>query len=437
MMTFIFPPHIQAGIAAGIYKQVISKSGIPLSMVQGLDGRIAGHAVGSILNDQALPELISNIGGAVLKDVINGSPVSPLIGGFQIIQTHRGFQKTYAILNNLQASVGVLQATTALIGVGTVVGVALTAVNLYQTMKLREDVKQLKLEVVNGFIDLKQALKDQNKMVLQRIDEVAEDIEFKQHHVVLAQAYGHFVQGVNCLRDAAKLQDLGQRNAQIDLAKGMLFHALAAYDNPQLLEDASSAGILRRRECSWAIEQAIALAYESQNAHELVSDRISQLQQKIRKDILTVAERCESEEELDFIFPEIVRIYMHDLAALRSWQGHAEWRQSLSPEEYKNLSDTEFLASEESATSQEVSVIDQPVEQSLYDIAKSKSHFLALRDQLKFLIKPDLRQAHEAYISQQALASGQKSLAPANWQEVPDLTVANLYWYFKSRSAQA
>ena len=436
-MTFIFPPHIQAGIAAGIYKQVISKSGIPLSMVQGLDGRIAGHAVGSLLDEQALPGLVSDIGGAVLKGVINGSPVSPLVGGFQILQTHRGFQKTYAMLNTLQASVGVLQATTALIGVGTVVGVALTAVNLYQTMKLREDVKQLKLEVINGFIDLKQALKDQNKIVLQRIDEVAEDIEFRQHRVVLAQAYGYFVQGVNCLRDAAKLQDLGQRNAQVDLAKGMLFNALAAYDNPQLLEDTSSAGLLRRRECSWAIEQAIALAYQSQNAHELVSDRISQLQQKIRKDILTVAERCKSEEELDFVFPEILRIHMHDLAALQSWQGHAEWRQALSSEEYQDLLDTELPTSEETTSSEEATVIDQPVEQSLYDTAKSKSHFLALQDQLKFLIKPDLRQDHEAYISQQALASGQKALAPSNWQEVPDLTVANLYWYFKSRSAQA
>jgi hypothetical protein len=437
MVTFVFSPYIQAGIAAGIYKQVISKSGIPLSMVRGLDGRIAGHAIGSVLDDQALPKLVADIGGAVLKGVINGSPISPLIGGFQIIQTHRGFQKTYAMLNTLQASVGVLQATTALIGVGTVAGIALTAVNLYQTMKLREDVKQLKLEVVTGFIDLKQALKDQNKIVLQRIDEVAKDIEFKQHCTVLAQAYGHFVQGVNCLRDADKLQDSGQRNAQIDLAKGMLFNALAAYDNPQLLENTSAAGILRRRECSWAIEQAIALAYQSQDAHELVNDRISLLQQKIRRDTLTVVERCESEEELDFIFPEIVRIHMHDLAALQSWQGHAEWRQALSPEEYQDLLSTEPSTSEELSSSEEVTVISQPVEQSLYDTAKAKSHFLALRDQLKFLIKPELRQDHEAYISQQALASGQKALAPSNWQEVPDLTVANLYWYFKARSAQA
>jgi hypothetical protein len=28
-------------------------------------------------------------------------------------------------------------------------------------------------------------------------------------------------------------------------------------------------------------------------------------------------------------------------------------------------------------------------------------------------------------------SSGLKALAPSNWQAIPDLTVANLYWYFK------
>ncbi len=50
-------------------------------------------------------------------------------------------------LQSLQTSVGVLQATTALIGVGTVASVALGAINLHQTLKLREEVKQMRLEV--------------------------------------------------------------------------------------------------------------------------------------------------------------------------------------------------------------------------------------------------------------------------------------------------
>lgn len=61
----------------------------------------------------------------------------------------------------MQSTLGVLQASTAVIGVGTAVGVGLAAVNLWQTFKLRKDVKQLRLEVKDGFIDLKVALKDQ------------------------------------------------------------------------------------------------------------------------------------------------------------------------------------------------------------------------------------------------------------------------------------
>ncbi len=51
------------------------------------------------------------------------------------------------------------------------------------------------------------------------------------------------------------------------------------------------------------------------------------------------------------------------------------------------------------------------------------------------MVKPDLRRGHESYISQKAPASGLKALAPSNWQAIPDLTVANLYWYFKEAKA--
>lgn len=74
-----------------------------------------------------------------------------------------------------------------------------------------------------------------------------------------------------------------------------------------------------------------------------------------------------------------------------------------------------------------------PPEQLLYEDLKQNSHFLSLRDQLKFMLKPDLRREHESYISQQATVSGLNALAPSNWQEIPDLTVANLYWYFKAK----
>jgi hypothetical protein len=52
-------------------------------------------------------------------------------------------------------------------------------------------------------------------------------------------------------------------------------------------------------------------------------------------------------------------------------------------------------------------------------------------------VKPELRQQHESYVFQRANATGYPALAPSNWQEVPDLTVANLYHYFKQQESYA
>jgi hypothetical protein len=223
-------------------------------------------------------------------------------------------------LQTIQNSLGVLQATTTLIGVGTVAGVALTAVNLHQTLKLRKEVEQMRLEVKNGFIDLKQALKDQGAEIRQLIEQVAQDIKFEQHRTVLIRAYGLFVQAINRLRSAMQLQDISRRNAEIDAARGMLFEALADYTNPHLLAETCAPGQLRRLECSWAIEQAIITTYQVQNEISAVSDsygalrdRLNQLQTKICEDTHTVINQCESHDELDFLFPELTRIHNHDL----------------------------------------------------------------------------------------------------------------------------
>ncbi|MCZ0905152.1 hypothetical protein ON021_35185, partial [Microcoleus sp. HI-ES] len=70
-------------------------------------------------------------------------------------------------------------------------------------------------------------------------------------------------------------------------------------------------------------------------------------------------------------------------------------------------------------------------EPSLYESLKQKSHFLSLRDQLTFAVSPEIRRGYEFYVSQQAIATGYQALAASNWQEISDLTVANLYHFFQ------
>ena len=415
-MLFAFRPEHMVGLAKGTLKQVFSSTGVPLGIVRdAATGQIVGHAVGIVGQPfMAFPEGAFDIA--------------------QMVQTHMGFQKTYRMLDALQNSVSVLQATTSVIGIGAVAGVALSAVNLHQTLKLREDVKQLRLEVKDGFIDMRKALKDQGAKVIQRIDQVAQDIEFKHHRTILAQAYGRFIQALSCLKDALKLPDVNLRNAGIGTAQGMLYAALADYNNPLLFEAIGSAGQLRRKECAWAIDQAITTTYQLLGADEVVSDRLSHLQNKIHQDSLSVIDHCESEEELDFLFPELIRIHNHDLAVLASWQNHVDWMRTLSSDEKQLLASSDVSVVDSSEANQDSDFVVEPEEQLLYENLKQKSHYLSLRDQLRFMVKPDLRQNHESYVSQQATVSGYKALVPANWQEIPDLTVANLYWYFKIRN---
>lgn len=148
---------------------------------------------------------------------------------------------------------------------------------------------------------------------------------------------------------------------------------------------------------AWVIDRTITLTYQLQGVYEVVSDRLAQLQNKIYKDTLTIIDNCQSEEELDFIFPELTRIRTQDLAVLESWQHQTEWLQALSVEERELLASSEMVVAESESKVEETAVVVKPKEQLLYEALKPKSHFYSLRDQLKFIIKPELRQGHELY----------------------------------------
>ncbi|NDJ19385.1 hypothetical protein [Myxacorys almedinensis] len=76
-------------------------------------------------------------------------------------------------------------------------------------------------------------------------------------------------------------------------------------------------------------------------------------------------------------------------------------------------------------------------EENAYNTLKAKSAFYALRDQLRFTIKPELRQEYESEIEGLVAQSKYPALVPMNWQDVSDLTVTNLYWYLNnSRDVQ-
>jgi hypothetical protein len=409
-MLFAFDSVIQAGINAGKYVQVFTTSGIPIGMARdAVTGQFVAHAVGT-----------------VATVATSGNPLFAVpqlaIAGFKTYQAHRGF-------NAIQASLGVLQSTTALIGVGTVATVGLSAVNLWQTLKLRQDVKQLKLEVKEGFIDLKQTLNDRTEELKQHLDRVAEDVKFEQQRVQFVKAYGLFLEASNLIQTTLFCEDSQIRNADLANARQTLNEALSIYNNPNFLEETNAAGHLRRVECSWAIEQAIASTYQVQNQFAAARQRISNLDTKIRQDLLQVIDRCQTEEELDFLFPELLYIHDRDLPVLESWQVHLDWMRSLSPEEFKGLQAVETPNIEVSELPEDLS--SEPPEISKYQALKNKSHFRSLCDQMKLMMQPTLRQNFIDYVSEKATELDRPALCSSNLEPASNLTLANLYHYFK------
>ncbi|TFI50744.1 hypothetical protein BLD44_029970 [Mastigocladus laminosus UU774] len=108
---------------------------------------------------------------------------------------------------------------------------------------------------------------------------------------------------------------------------------------------------------------------------------------------------------------------------------------SLPSSELKLLNIADFNTEESNSTpdtKQDTTALAPP-EQFTYENLSEKSHFYSLRDQLIFMFKPGLRKDYEAYVNQQAGVAGYRTLVPKNLQQASDLTVANLYYYFKIR----
>lgn len=438
-MDYLFTSATQALLNTGQLVQPAVKTGKLLPVAR---DSVTGQFVeiAKIFYQSKTPTLEARGVLGLVAQLAGGSPVEPLIAPahltmapLQIAQTHVGFQKIYRMLNCLKINLAVMQATAAVIGIGAVSSKVLSAVNLEQILKFKEEAKHQRLKIKDGFIDLRHVLKDRGVEVIQQIYKVAHDSNFEMHRQKLVNGYDAFSKGIKRCQSALTLPDIKLRNSEINSGRDLLFEALKIYDRPSLLSGLSSAGQLRQMECVWAIEQAIGITFQLQRAYDIVSDRLIGLQSKIRQDLLTVIKGCESETELDFLFPEITRILGHDLTAIEFWHQEVDWMQTLSPKEQHQLASLDKLSADNLKSSLHTTFAPIATEPSLYDNLKQKSHFPSLRDQLAFALAPELRRGHEFYISQQARGTGYQALAISSWQDISDLTVANLYYYFKVR----
>jgi hypothetical protein len=391
---FRFLPHIEAGLISEQFKQVLHH-GIPVGQVRDAS---TGYFV---------PQGMAV--GASLKPLIPQPNLAPLSQAF-----------------------GILQASTAVIGVGVAANVAISAVSLHQIFKLREDVKLMRSEMKDGFADLKTILQDQGQEIIAHIDLVAGDVEFRAHRTILSRAYARFSQGTQRLQKALTIQDPTGRNAEIQSARDMMAEALKDYENADLMQNINAAGYIRRRECVWAIRQAIAYSFQLQGEHATSCHDLETLETIIRQDSRQAVSSIKSEAELDFLFPEIVHIHTHDLTALHLWKSQLSWLQELPAAEVQQLSAAGLtpLALPESQLGE---LVEVPLAQTQYDSFKAKSHYTALKDQLRLFVEPDLREEYAVIINQQAQTQKLQALTLENLSQASDFTIANLHHYFQPK----
>ena len=126
-------------------------------------------------------------------------------------------------------------------------------------------------------------------------------------------------------------------------------------------------------ECAWAIEQTVILTYQLQNELGAVSDRLINLQDRIRQECLQIIEMCDSHDELDFLFPEIACICDRDLLVLNTWQHQAEYINALQPSELEVLA---FPSDNSIQSDRELVTVEKPVELTNYEELEEKSHYL-------------------------------------------------------------
>ncbi len=288
------------------------------------------------------------------------------------------------------------------------------------------------IEVRDGFFDIKHLISEQGSELAEHIQQVSEDVEFRAHRTILSRAYGLFTKAMNRMASAVTIQDSNLRSNEIDAVRDMLFQALSDYDNDQLMSGVGAAAYIRRHECVWVIEQAIAMTYQMQGEWSAVRDRLLNLNTTIRQDAIATLDQAETIDELDFLFPELTRIHDHDLVAISAWNDHVEWSKTLSSEEMKQLNALKTEEIESNLDAEEPSD-DKPAEYLSYETAKSNFVPDALWGSLAYSFSVERRQRSEEYIAERASLESLSAFSPQNLQKASPLTVANLALYFSMR----
>ncbi len=175
----------------------------------------------------------------------------PLLSNIQLGMAHQT-----TMLSAIQSSIGAL-------GMATTAGCALSAVNLYQLVKIRKSLDKIEQKVDNGFLDLKIFFSER-----------LQDLLNEQQRQRLIQAYVYYRKGIEQLQSSLLIEDSINRKLAVSSAISIFTQSFAVYDNKEEYAHINAPAKLRRLECCWAIQSSIAEAYNVVGQFNLLLRRL-------------------------------------------------------------------------------------------------------------------------------------------------------------------
>lgn len=181
------------------------------------------------------------------------------------IQTaiHSGFEQQAGVLSTIQSSIGAL-------GLFSVVGCALSAVNAYQLVRVRKNLNNLEKKFENGFEGMQ-------FFISRGFNDLSSNLEMKR----LSLAYSQYRKGLEQMNTALLIENPANRNNSLALCINIFTNALAKYEEQYESSTINIPAKLRCLECCWVIQNSIAEAYQRQEEYAASLHTYKKLHQQI------------------------------------------------------------------------------------------------------------------------------------------------------------
>jgi len=211
-----------------------------------------------------------------------------------VVQLGDGIAQQSMMLSSIQSSISA-------IGMMSAVGCTLSAVNVFQLIKVQRSLNRVEKKIDDGFIDLKVFFSEQLQNLLS-----------EQQRQRLAQAYNHYRKALEQLQISLLIQDPINRKLSINSCIDVFVQSLAIYDDKQEYQYINVPAKLRRLECSWSLEAAIAESRYLQGEYTAALHSYEKQRQRIIAETEMLKSEM-SENDYKFVVADLHWIFENDV----------------------------------------------------------------------------------------------------------------------------